>query len=325
VCPSAATIAAISLSTVGTSYELMPPAQPYHLIRRIKYYPLNKITFMKKNYVLCALLVMLASACKKETAPKQENEKFKPTNFSTPFFASPGTGATVALDPADGQYKASYNGVNLVFSPVPTNTNYQDKDPGQAGMSCTNCVEFLVTGDYFTAIIGVLPSSYLDDIHTKLTKYAQDFNDFTSSAKFESTNTYKQPTSPEYPTFNYYATVTGVVVRSHSSPSSLAIYPATVTPNYPKPVTSITEEIGGIRVTDGTEVVYYDIFMDHTTHQITNVVAVNQSTFATLPNISWSGAVNVTGSGITQTYHVTLKVFREGVKVIDVTDFTALE
>jgi hypothetical protein len=281
---------------------------------------------MKKIYFLSILCAVAFASCTKEKSVLQPQNTEQPGKIRVMTDGSGGSSTTIAYDAASGQYKANFGGAELVFSPIPNNTNYADNDIALVGVTCTNCSDFTTNGYTFTAVIPVLPASALLDIHTKLSKYNTDFNDFINFEHVvhdDPTTPYKQFVLPNYPSVSstYSGTVSGVIVRSHSAPSTCMIKPATFTPNVPSAVNVIGIEIGGISQIDPItgHNIYYEIFVDANTGRITLVTANDQVTHQVLSNVTYSGTCDLS------TYKVTLKVYVDGVLRIDKTNHQIVE
>jgi hypothetical protein len=289
---------------------------------------------MKKIYLLSVLCALAFASCKKETKVSQptkpDTEQLGKLQVTTD--GSGGSSTTIVYDPTTSQYKANFGGADLVFSPVPNNTNYSDNDIALTGITCTNCNEFTSNGYTFTAVIPLLPVSAIADIHEKINKYYADFSDFLNKEYVihnDPSSGYKQFTLPNYPAVSstYSGTVSGVIVRSHSSPSTCMIKPATFTPNVPSAVNVIGVEMGGIYQVDPVtgHNIYYDIFIDNNTGRITLVTANDQVTHQQLSNLTYTGTCVITGTGINKVYKFTMKIYVDGELRIDKTNYQLVE
>ncbi|MFA6247566.1 MAG: hypothetical protein WC615_11535 [Mucilaginibacter sp.] len=291
---------------------------------------------MKKIYFLSLLCVGAFASCTKENKVlqplKPTSEIEQPGKIRVMTDGSGGSSTTIVYDAASGQYKANFGGAELVFSSIPNNTNYADNDIALTGITCTNCSDFTTNGYTFTAVIPVLPASYLADIHSQLSTYNQAFSDFVDKKyviENDPTSGYKQPTLPNYPAVSstYSGTISGVIVRSHSSPTTCIIKPATFLPNIPSAANIIGIEIGGISQIDPItgHNIYYEIFIDNNTGRITLVTANDQVTHQALSNVTYTGTCTTTGTGVNKVYKVTMKVYVDGVSKIDVTNHQIVE
>ena len=262
---------------------------------------------MRKIYALGAMLLCLFMSCSKENIPTAK-EPNVPKNFSSTFFPSDGNSATIVYETATQLYKANYGGAELVFSPVPMNPNFKDGDEAAVGISCTNCVELNVSGSYFTAIIPMLPSSYLADIHSQLTTYATQFQQYLSGDR-DVNGSYKQATLPKYPQFSYYGTVSGVVVRKASSPTSCMILPSTYIPNPPAnaPHQGEIPYVMGSVLSTTHPGVSYDLEGLISSGKVSSVTALSGS--SVLTDITYSGTFIYVEAQ--NKFYVTMKVYHD--------------
>gem|GEM_PF-2626796 len=270
---------------------------------------------MKKISLLIAISVVLFTSCKKESSQDKNSVKGGAPKSAFLNQIYPGEGGTIGLDPITGKYKATYGGAELEFSPVPNNTNFKDGDPVDINIYCTNCSSLIVgSAGYFVASVPLMGTNALDDIHTRITKFNNDYLDFLVQAK-DVNGVTKQPVMPSFPNIpqEYASTISGVVVRAHSTSSTIAIMPGTFKVNPPiiGPIDG-SLDIGGVVSNN----VYYSITINAITKRVIDVSARNLTTNQFIDNISWSGIATSSPTGD----KVTLQVIHEGVVLLNVID-----
>lgn len=267
---------------------------------------------MKKIYLLSCLAMLLFS-CSKEKAPATTDQP-EHVKVIKPFTLNPGAGATIAYDAASGLYKANYGGAELVFSPIPTNTNYTDGDVAGVGISCTNCTYFeSASNSYFVASIPTLPLATKESIHDLLAAYNQQFIDFVNAVPHPTIpNEYKVPTLPNFPQVSstYSATVSGVVVRSHSSPSSCMVLPSTYTPNpVPRNVPPGTPAfIGSIG-----SVLYPGVVYDFKGGSTSSVITSVNVLVSPAITVTWSGSFTTVTNSTGTDHYITVDIYHDNV------------
>lgn len=273
---------------------------------------------MKKIFLLSCLAMLLFS-CTKEKAPITPDQP-EHVKVIKPFTLNPGSGATIAYDAASGLYKANYGGAELVFSPIPQNTNYADGDVVNTSVSCTNCTYFEPAANgYFVASVPTLPLSTKESLHTLLTNYSQAFSDYINGVKIPTDTTqYKQPTLPNFPSVSstYSGTVSGVVVRSHSSPSTCMVLPSTYAPNpVPRNAPPGTPAFVGYLASQLHPFIVFELQGNGATGSPSGVITSVTLHFAPDPaiTVTWSGSYTRVTDTYGTHYFVTVDIYHDNV------------
>ena len=266
---------------------------------------------MKKIFLLSCLAMLLFS-CTKEKAPTTPDQP-EHVKVIKPFTLNPGSGATIAYDAASGLYKANYGGAELVFSPIPTNSNYTDGDVASVGISCTNCNYLQVASNsYFVASIPTLPLDIKDTITRKLSTYNRRFNDYITAKYDTIKHAYVEPTLPNFPQISgtYSAIVSGLIVRSHSSPSTCMVLPSTYTPNpVPRNIPPGTPVfIGSI-----ASLLYPGVVYDFKGASTSSVIASVNVLVSPAITVTWSGSFTTVTNSTGTDHYITVDIYHDNV------------